>query len=98
MPKAAYHHTQQLRIQHLGVGEVFCFKWDVMTPPWMQRDGTPGEQSVVYPKDQAYQLVSARKIQPVKHYWGSNLQRKVSPMGKPSTLGKGASQLPVRSA
>ena len=95
---AAYHHTEQLRLRHLKVGEIFRFDWDVKTPPWTKFDGTPGEQSVVYSKEQTYQLVSPRKIQPVKGYWGSNLQRRVSPMGKPSTLGKGLAAMPVNTS
>ena len=95
MPNASYHHTQQLRVKHLKTGELIKFTYDVLTPPWTKRDGTPGEQSVVFGADTIYRKVSPRKIQACKAYWGSNLQAKVSPLENPKTLGRGQTDLPV---
>ena len=96
MTKTTYRFPEQLRLKHLQVGECFQFEWDVMTPAWTKRDGTPGEQTVVFTKEQEYQLVSPRKIQAVTTSAGSRNQRLVAAQGKPMGLGKGQGQLPVR--
>ena len=92
---ARFHFPDQLRLKHLQVGECFQFQWDVLTPAWTKRDGTPGEQTVVFSREQQYQLVSPRKIQAVTTSVGSRNQRLVAAQGKPMGLGKGQGQLPV---
>ena len=96
MAASRYRFSAQLRLKHLEVGECFQFEFDVMTPPWTKRDGTPGEQTVVFSKAQEYQLVSPRKIRPVKTLMGAGQKRLVTFEGPAMGLGKGQSQLPVR--
>ena len=96
---ATYHHTQQLELRHLSKGDVFKFTYDILTPPWTKRDGTPGEQTIVYPASQQYQVVSSRRIQPVDAYHATQAspQRSViKAIGKPSTLDAGQGYLPVK--
>ena len=91
-----YHHTQQLRIKHLKTGELFRFTNDVLTSPWIKRDGTPGETAIVFAKGQTYKKISPRKIQPVDA-WLSAATLKISHKltGRPCGLGKGQGDLPV---
>ena len=95
MSNATYHHTQQLRLRHLKVGQVFQFVEDIKTSPWFRMDGTPGEQNVVYSAGQDYVLKSPRRIQPVTRRWDSNGKQRIVLTGKVSTLGKGASTYAV---
>ena len=91
-----YHHTQQLRIKHLSVGELFRFTYDIRTSPWTKRDGTPGETTVVFAKGQTYKKISPRKIQPADA-WLSAATLKIAHKltGRPCGLGKGQGDLPV---
>ena len=93
MKVTPYHHTQQLRLKHLKKGELFKFTFDIKTKPWTKRDGTPGEQSVIYPQDQIYRRVSARKIEPVRP--GQYRRDAWERIGPQSTLGAGMLDLPV---
>ena len=88
-----YHHTEKLRIRHLNKGELFRFRYDVTTPAWTKRDGTPGERSVIYPQSQVYRRVSARKIEPVKR--GQYRRDVWERIGPQSTLRAGMLDLPV---
>ena len=93
MNVTSYHHIQQLRLRHLKKGELFKFTYDIKTKPWTKRDGTPGEQSVVYPQDQIYRRVSPRKIEPVR--LGQSRRDVWERIGRQSTLGPGMLELPV---
>ena len=93
MKVTPYHHTQELRLRHLNKGEIFKFRYDVKTPPWTKRDGTPGEQSVIYSQSQVYRRVSARKIEPVRP--GQYRRDRWERIGAVSTLGPGMLDLPV---
>ena len=88
MPAVAYHHTQQLRIKHLKVGEFFKLLHEVRTSPWTKRDGTPGETTQVFSNEVVYKLISRRRIQEVDRY-------SLKPVGKVMGLGAGHSQLAV---
>ena len=90
-----YHHSQQLRIKHLKTGELFRFTYDIRTSPWTKRDGTPGETTLVFSKDQTYLKISPRKIQPVDA-WLSTVTIKHKLTGRPCGLGKGQGELPVK--
>ena len=95
MATSRYRFPEQLRLKHLDIGTCFHFDYDVMTPPWTKRDGSPGEQTVVFSKAQEYQLVSPRKIRPVKTLMGAGQKRLVTFEGPAMGLGKGQGQLPV---
>ena len=88
MPAATYHHTEQLRIKHLNIGELFKLCYEVRTSPWTKRDGTPGETTQVFSDKVIYKLVSRRRIQQVDRY-------SLKPVGRVMGLGKGHSSLPV---
>ena len=88
MSAASYHHTQQLRIKHLNVGELFKLCSEVRTSPWTKKDGTPGETTQVFSDQLIYKLVSRRRIQQVDRW-------SLKPVGKVLGLGAGHSQLAV---
>ena len=88
MTAAPYHHTQQLRIKHLNIGELFKLCYEVRTSPWTKRDGTPGETTQVFSDQVIYKLISRRRIQQVDRFT-------LKPVGKVMGLGAGHSQLPV---
>ena len=96
MATSTYRFPEQLRLKHLNVGDCFRFESDWLTPPWTKRDGTPGEQSLVYSKEQTYQLVSPRKIRPVKALVKASGVTFVTATGAAMGLGKGESQLGVK--
>lgn len=94
-----YHHSQTLRVKHLKVGDYFKFSYDVRTKPWTKFDGTPGETTLVFPKDQTYVKVSPRKIQPCTTSVSLNsLKISHTVTGRASGLGKGQGDLPVTTA
>ena len=87
---SAYHRTQQLRLKHLEIGELFRFNHDVLTQPWTKFNGEPGEQTIVFSADQTYKKISARKIQAVDSWIVAATQQvKEKVTGKPCGLGKG---------
>ena len=88
MTATPYHHTQQLRIKHLNIGELFKLCYEVRTSPWTKRDGTPGETTQVFSDQVIYKLISRRRIQQVDRFT-------LKPVGKVMGLGAGHSQLPV---
>ena len=94
-----YHHSEQLRLKHLKPGDYFKFTYDIRTAPWTKRDGSPGETTLVFSKDQTYVKVSARKIQPCSTSVSLN-SLKISHIatGRASGLGKGQGDLPVTTA
>ena len=90
---------EMLRLKNLKAGDYFKFTYDIRTSPWTKSDGSPGETTLVFSRDQTYVKVSPRKIQPCRTAVSLNsLRISHQATGRVSGLGKGQGDLPVTTA